>query len=79
MSVPGAEHPDKVANIVKGKGALEGMRGLYGQFLGRAELGVEWDEGAEELEEGREWNWRGTGEEVLRVSWDPSGQSQGDS
>lgn len=72
MSVPGAEHPDKVANIVKGKGALEGMRGLYGQFMGRGELALVWDRGEKRVEEpevGKGWTWRGTGEEVLRVSW----------
>jgi len=77
MSVPGAEHPDKIANIVKGKGALEGMRGLYGEFFEDGNLGLTWDVRAEEVGTGRQvekgnqggWEWRGSGEGLLRVSW----------
>lgn len=63
MSVPGAENPDKVANIVKGKGALEGMRRLYGGYL--KDSGVSWDGVDMEHES---WEWRGNGEEYVKVS-----------
>lgn len=33
MSVPGAENPEKVKNIVRGEGALEGFRAMYGNLL----------------------------------------------
>lgn len=33
MSVPGAENPEKVKNIVRGEGALEGFRVMYGSLL----------------------------------------------
>lgn len=39
MSVPGAENPEKVRNIVTGPGSLLGFRHLYGEVL--AESGVE--------------------------------------
>jgi hypothetical protein len=65
MSVPGAEHPDKVANIVKGQGALEGMRGLYGDYI--PHLGVGWSEGMRGDKEG--WAWKGKGEEKMKVSY----------
>ena len=39
MSVPGAENPDKVRNIVSGEGAREGMRGLYGGKMARLGVG----------------------------------------
>lgn len=70
MSVPGAENPDKVKNIVSGKGAREGMRGIYGDLLGR--LGVRWVEeeraakGLNGMREGGTagkggWEWREEG------------------
>jgi translocator assembly and maintenance protein 41 len=33
MSVPGAENPDKVKNIVRGPGNLQGFRDLYGPLM----------------------------------------------
>lgn len=42
MSVPGAENPDKVKNIVRGPGNLQGFRDLYGDLLaGNDELRFE--------------------------------------
>jgi translocator assembly and maintenance protein 41 len=58
MSIPGAENPEKVRNIVRGEGALEGFRVMYGDLLGD----VQW--------EGREkggWEWKGEGDEYLIV------------
>jgi len=54
MSVPGAENPEKVRNIVRGEGALEGFRAMYGSLLEGMEV------------EGYEW--RGDGEEMMSVS-----------
>lgn len=45
MSVPGAENPDKVRNIVSGEGAREGMRGLYGGAMARLGVGYGHGEG----------------------------------
>ena len=65
MSVPGAENPDKVKNIVSGQGAREGMRGIYGGML--RELGVRYEGGqaADRARtgslEGQEWVWREDG------------------
>jgi translocator assembly and maintenance protein 41 len=43
MSVPGAENPEKVRNIVRGEGALEGFRAMYGSLLeGMVVQGYEW-------------------------------------
>ena len=42
MSVPGAENPDKVKNIVSGPGSLVAFRELYADPLGRIE-GLEWN------------------------------------
>ncbi|WVF69754.1 hypothetical protein IAT40_004533 [Kwoniella sp. CBS 6097] len=39
MSVPGAENPEKVKNIVRGPGAREGFREMYAPFF--EEMGVE--------------------------------------
>jgi hypothetical protein len=44
MSVPGAENPDKVKNIVAGPGNLRGFRRLYGGLLDRIP-GVRWEDG----------------------------------
>lgn len=54
MSVPGAENPEKVRNIVRGEGALEGFRAMYGSLLEGTEV------------EGYEW--KGDGEEMMTVS-----------
>lgn len=66
MSVPGAEHPDKIANIVKGEGALEGMRALYGGFL-QGRSGVKWHDEDMSVKRGG-WDRKGRGEEMLEVS-----------
>jgi len=48
MSIPGAENPEKVRNIVRGEGALEGFRVMYGDLLsavhweGREKGELEW-------------------------------------
>jgi translocator assembly and maintenance protein 41 len=44
MSVPGAENPDKVKNIVAGPGNLRGFRRMYGGLLERIP-GVRWEDG----------------------------------
>jgi translocator assembly and maintenance protein 41 len=41
MSVPGAENPEKVKNIVRGEGVLDGFRALYGPHLATA-VGLRW-------------------------------------
>ena len=61
MSVPGAENPEKVKNIVRGKGVLEGFRELYQEPL--SDLPVAWSTGADVATA-----WEGQGEENLRVS-----------
>lgn len=48
MSVPGAENPEKVRNIVRGEGALDGFRAMYGGHLRDIEE-VEWVQGREEM------------------------------
>lgn len=54
MSVPGAENPDKVKNIVRGPGNLQGFRELYGGLLkGHPELRFEDKEGEAGTEEGQ--------------------------
>lgn len=58
MSIPGAENPEKVRNIVRGEGALEGFRVMYGDLLSA----VEW-----EGKEKGEWEWKGDGDEYLIV------------
>ena len=69
MSVPGAENPEKVKNIVRGEGVLEGFRELYSVAL-RDTLGLRW-EGEKEKQKEKEigWRWRGRGEEMLVVSY----------
>ncbi|EIW71241.1 hypothetical protein TREMEDRAFT_16117, partial [Tremella mesenterica DSM 1558] len=57
MSVPGAENPEKVKNIVRGEGVLDGFRKLYGRHL--AKMSLEWEN--EKSYKG----WRGMGEEGL--------------
>ncbi|KAK8847438.1 hypothetical protein IAR55_005296 [Kwoniella newhampshirensis] len=63
MSVPGAENPEKVKNIVKGKGARQGFREMYGPFL--KPLGLRWENEEKEWDVDSEWVWRGEGEEVI--------------
>lgn len=58
MSVPGAENPEKVKNIVRGKGVLEGFRELYQEPL--ADLPVAWSSGSDVASA-----WEGQGEESL--------------
>lgn len=62
MSVPGAENPEKVKNIVRGEGVLEGFRGLYEGSM-KEVPGLRW----EGQEKGGQWNWTGRGEELLAV------------
>jgi translocator assembly and maintenance protein 41 len=57
MSVPGAENPEKVKNIVRGEGALEGFRVMYGDLLAEIKE-VTWDGKAGD----------GNGENMLSVS-----------
>ncbi|WVR04672.1 hypothetical protein IAU60_001683 [Kwoniella sp. DSM 27419] len=63
MSVPGAENPEKVKNIVRGPGAREGFREMYGPYL--KEAGVSWEQG----EKGD--GWRGEGEGKMTQSVKP--------
>lgn len=49
MSVPGAENPEKVKNIVRGEGVVEGFRAMYGGLL-REMQEVQWTEGQDTLE-----------------------------
>ncbi|WRT64727.1 uncharacterized protein IL334_001661 [Kwoniella shivajii] len=56
MSVPGAENPEKVRNIVRGEGAREGFRHMYGPFL--LQKGVTFDQGKELI-------WKENGETSL--------------
>lgn len=65
MSIPGAENPEKVRNIVRGQGALEGFRAMYGDLL-RGESGVIWAE-----EKKWEGEWKGSGDEFLVVCPSP--------
>ena len=75
MSVPGAENPEKVKNIVRGEGVREGLRGMYGHLM--EEIGsLRWDEGRSGEKEDTvapgqrqmEWVWRGDGSDHLIVS-----------
>ncbi|CAK9782480.1 mitochondrial matrix Mmp37 [Cutaneotrichosporon oleaginosum] len=65
MSVPGAENPEKVRNIVRGPGVLGAFRGLYAPHVGG--VGLRWADTAAQApsttDEGLEW--RGTGENTL--------------
>jgi hypothetical protein len=74
MSVPGAENPDKVRNIVAGQGAREGMRGMYGELV--KELGVRYEgeaSGGEKGERAGEWVWEEDGMlcvcPLLPIAW----------
>ncbi|OWZ33143.1 mitochondrial matrix protein import protein [Cryptococcus neoformans c45] len=61
MSVPGAENPEKVRNIVRGEGAREGFREVYGALL--RGLGIRWKGKDKGDKEG--WEWKGNGEEMM--------------
>jgi translocator assembly and maintenance protein 41 len=65
MSVPGAENPEKVRNIVRGEGVLEGFRGMYGGLVADME-GLKWAE--KDKSDGQGWKWIGEGEAELVVS-----------
>lgn len=62
MSVPGAENPEKVKNIVRGPGVLDGFRRLYAPYF--AVVGLRWE--GDKVKGVREW--RGRGEETMEVS-----------
>lgn len=70
MSVPGAENPEKVKNIVRGEGVLEGFREMYGSLVQEVK-GLEWAEANGVIVDKREahssWVWRGKGEVELKV------------
>ena len=59
MSIPGAENPEKVRNIVRGQGALEGFRAMYGDLL----EDLQWEGGQKDSKSA----WRGSGDEHLVV------------
>jgi translocator assembly and maintenance protein 41 len=60
MSVPGAENPEKVKNIVRGPGNLAGFRDLYRPIL--EEMGgLQWVNG------GAITHWEGAGEGMVVV------------
>jgi translocator assembly and maintenance protein 41 len=63
MSIPGAENPEKVRNIVRGQGSLDGFRVMYGDLL----IGLHWEGDRGEKRVG-EWKWNGEGDEYLIVS-----------
>ncbi|WVN89402.1 uncharacterized protein L203_104625 [Cryptococcus depauperatus CBS 7841] len=54
MSIPGAENPEKVRNIVQGPGARQGFRELYGGLLRQKRVRRKGKDG--------EWEWEGNGE-----------------
>ncbi|KAL1411496.1 Mitochondrial translocator assembly and maintenance protein 41 [Vanrija albida] len=60
MSVPGAENPEKVKNIVRGEGVLDGFRSLYGPHLATA-VGLRWAGDKNGLAK----EWKGRGEALL--------------
>ncbi len=63
MAVPGAENPQKVKNIVRGTGALQGFREKYQRFV--KEVGeLHWDVNRKNGIS----KWVGNGEERLSVS-----------
>jgi translocator assembly and maintenance protein 41 len=63
MSVPGAENPEKVRNIVRGPGVLGAFRGLYSPHVGGA--GLRWAESVGQPTETEGLEWRGAGEDTL--------------
>lgn len=73
MSVPGAENPQKVKNIVRGDGNLQGFRELYGPFIKKGH-NLAWSDSAEQ---GEKWEWKGEGEAKLKVSQSPTPCSRG--
>ncbi|OCF76975.1 hypothetical protein I204_02684 [Kwoniella mangroviensis CBS 8886] len=58
MGIPGGENPQKIRNIVRGPGAREGFRDMYGRYL--EEKGVRWVEGEKNVE-GEVWTGDGEG------------------
>ncbi|WWD00626.1 hypothetical protein V866_007561 [Kwoniella sp. B9012] len=60
MGIPGGENPQKIRNIVRGPGAREGFRAMYGKYF--EEKGVRWVEGEKNVE-GEVW--KGDGEGLL--------------
>ena len=64
MSVPGAENPEKVKNIVRGQGGLDGFRRLYEGAM-NSMPGLRWQD--ESKDRVGDWAWRGQGEELLVV------------
>ncbi|CAD6574846.1 MAG: Mitochondrial translocator assembly and maintenance protein 41 [Tremellales sp. Tagirdzhanova-0007] len=62
MSVPGAENPEKVKNIVRGQGGLDGFRRLYEGAM-NSMPGLRWQD--ESKDRVGDWAWRGQGEELL--------------
>ena len=64
MSVPGAENPEKVKNIVRGQGILNGFRGLYEGAM-TSVPGLRWRD--QPHDRVGDWTWRGQGEEMLVV------------
>ncbi len=79
MSVPGAENPEKVKNIVRGPGVLENFRRLYGAALEEVPTLAWQDDAPEKHARDRKWSWKGQGEEMLVVSvlfpWPASGDA----
>jgi len=67
MSVPGAENPEKVRNIVRGEGVLEGFRKLYEKPIDEVG-GVRWTLNPDEADSRWSWKGRGDGLETLSVS-----------
>ncbi|ORY30376.1 mitochondrial matrix Mmp37 [Naematelia encephala] len=75
MSVPGAENPEKVKNIVRGEGSLEGFRRLYQDVMIEfKERGLAWAEDGDKSETTSDWDWRGRGrgERLLKQPESPS-------
>ncbi|WWC86869.1 uncharacterized protein L201_001748 [Kwoniella dendrophila CBS 6074] len=71
MSIPGGENPEKVKNIVKGPGARDGFRSMYGAYLN--EKGVSWVNGEKEVYVNGQ-NWIGDGDGLLRQPFTPEHQ-----
>ncbi|WWC59516.1 uncharacterized protein I303_102072 [Kwoniella dejecticola CBS 10117] len=65
MSIPGGENPEKVRNIVRGSGAREGFREMYGSYL--PQRGVMWAGPDATEKSGWHWQdgWKGDGEALL--------------
>ena len=61
MSVPGAENPEKVKNIVRGEGQLQAFRQLYADAV--EDVGLQWAEYS--TLDRRKWS--GAGEQLISV------------